>query len=99
MLIKKFFKTKQEAEVTFELNIAQANKVQLVAEFNDWQPLDMRFIKKDKTYRAKVRLPKGQQFHFRYLIDDEIWENDHQADAYIPNDFGSENSVVNTTVS
>lgn len=98
MLIKKFFKTKQEAEVTFELNVEQASKVQLVAEFNNWQPMEMRFIKKDKTYRAKVRLPKNQAFHFRYLIDDERWENDHQADAYIANGFGSDNSIVNTTV-
>ena len=93
MLTKKFFKTKQEAEVTFELMVKQASKVQLVAEFNDWQPVDMRFIKKDKTYRAKVRLPKGQKFHFRYLIDDTIWENDHQADAYIANSFST--STVN----
>ena len=99
MLTKKFFKTKQEAEVTFELNVQQAKKVQLVAEFNDWQPVDMRFVKKDKTYRAKVRLPKNKQFHFRYLIDEEVWENDHQADAYIPNSFGTENSVVDTAVS
>ncbi|MBU2893401.1 isoamylase early set domain-containing protein [Colwellia sp. D2M02] len=97
MLIKKFFKTKQEAEVTFELNVEQAKKVQLVAEFNDWQPMEMRFIKKDKTYRAKVRLPKNKEFHFRYLIDNERWENDHQADAYIPNGFGSDNSIVSTT--
>lgn len=96
MLIKKFFKTKQEAEVTFELNVEQAKKVQLVAEFNDWQPMEMRFIKKDKTYRAKVRLPKNKEFHFRYLIDNERWENDHQADAYIPNGFGSDNSIVST---
>jgi 1,4-alpha-glucan branching enzyme len=99
MLIKKFFKTKQEAEVTFELTVEQASKVQLVAEFNDWQPLAMRFIKKDNTYRAKVKLPKNKQYHFRYLIDDQRWENDHQADAYITNCFGSENSVVNTSVS
>ena len=96
MLTKKFFKTKQEAEVTFEFNVNQANKVQLVAEFNSWQPLDMKYVKKDKVYRAKVRLPKDKKFHFRYLIDDEFWANDHHADAYVANDFGSDNSVVDT---
>jgi 1,4-alpha-glucan branching enzyme len=98
MLIKRFLKAKQETEVTFELAIEQVKKVQLVAEFNDWQPLAMKFIKKDNTYRAKVRLPKDKKFHFRYLIDDQIWENDHQADAYIANGFGTENSVVNTKI-
>ena len=98
MLSKKFFKTKKEADVTFEFNVSKADKVQLVAEFNDWQPMDMRYSKKDKVYRAKVRLPQGKQFHFRYLIDDEFWENDHQADAYIANSFGSDNSVVDTQI-
>ena len=98
MLTKKFFKTKKETDVTFEFNISQATKVQLVAEFNDWQPVDMKYSKKDQVYRAKVRLPKDKQFHFRYLIDNEIWENDHQADAYIANGFGSDNSIVDTTI-
>ena len=43
MLTKKFFKTKEEAEVVFEFNVSQADKVQLVAEFNDWQPVDMKY--------------------------------------------------------
>lgn len=98
MLSKKFFKTIKEAEVTFEFKVSQADKVQLVAEFNHWQPVDMKYVKKDKVYRAKVRLPKDNSFHFRYLIDDERWENDHQADAYIANGFGSDNSVVYTAL-
>jgi 1,4-alpha-glucan branching enzyme len=98
MLTKKFFKSKQEAEVTFEFNVSQTDKVQLVAEFNNWQPLDMKYVKKDKVYRTKVRLPKDRKFHFRYLINDNVWENDHQADAYIANAFGSDNSVVDTAV-
>lgn len=96
MLTKRFFKTKAEAEVTFELSASDAKKVALVAEFNDWQPVPMKFVKKEKVYRTKVRLPLEQQFHFRYLINEEVWENDHQADAYLPNSFGSENSVVST---
>ncbi|SFD12314.1 isoamylase early set domain-containing protein [Pseudoalteromonas denitrificans] len=97
MLTKKFFKTKQEAEVTFEFNISNVKKVQLVAEFNDWQPIDMKFNKKDKVYRTKIRLPKNKDFHFRYLVNENKWENDHHADAYIKNSFGSDNSVVSTS--
>jgi len=96
MLTKRFFKTKQEAEVTFEFNISDVKKVQLVAEFNDWRPIDMKFNKKDKVYRTRVRLPKDKDFHFRYLINEDKWENDNHADAYIQNSFGSDNSVVNT---
>ena len=49
---------------------------------------------RDKVFKTKVRLAKNQQAQFRYLIDDQFWENDPQADKYQPNEFGTENSVV-----
>ncbi|MBS3796863.1 isoamylase early set domain-containing protein [Pseudoalteromonas sp. BDTF-M6] len=99
MLKKRFFKTKEEAEVTFEYMHPDAEAVALVAEFNQWQPLTMQYSKKDHTFRTKLRLPKNSEFHFRYLINDEQWDNDHQADAYVANDFGTDNSVVSTYLS
>ncbi|WP_105199862.1 MULTISPECIES: isoamylase early set domain-containing protein [unclassified Pseudoalteromonas] len=96
MLKKRFFKTKEEAEVTFEYMHPDAEAVALVAEFNQWQPLAMQYSKKDQLFRTKLRLPKNSEFHFRYLINDEQWDNDHQADAYVANDFGTDNSVVST---
>ncbi|WP_105169601.1 isoamylase early set domain-containing protein [Pseudoalteromonas sp. T1lg23B] len=96
MLTKRFFKTKDEAEVTFEFSHPQAKKVELVAEFTDWQPLAMKFVKKDGAFKLKQRLPVDKQYHFKYLIDGSKWDNDHHADAYVPNSFGTENSVVNT---
>ena len=32
----------------------------------------------------------------RYLVDGQMWANDEAADAYAPNEFGSDNSIVNT---
>jgi 1,4-alpha-glucan branching enzyme len=96
MLNKRFFKTKNEAEVTFEFSHPQAEQVSLLGEFNNWQPLAMKFNKKQGVFKCKQRLALDQQFHFRYLINGTIWDNDHQADGYIANDFGTENSIVNT---
>lgn len=96
MLTKKFFKTKDEAEITFEFSRDDVESVALVAEFNDWQPLEMKFNKKEKAFRTKVRLPKDGQFQFKYLLNGSEWENDSQADQYIANSFGSEDSVVLT---
>ncbi len=31
---------------------------------------------------------------FRYLLDGERWENDWAADGYVPNPFGSEDSLL-----
>ena len=96
MLKKKFFKSKNEAEVTFEFSASSNKQVALVADFNQWEPVKMRFVKKDKVFRTKVRLPKDESFCFRYLLDNNEWQNDHKADDYIPNPFGSDNSVVKT---
>jgi len=96
MLIKRFFKTKNEAEVTFEFNRSDVKSVCLLADFSDWQPIIMKFNQKNKTFRTKVRLPKGKQYHFRYLLNEQEWENDYAADRYIANAFGTENSVVIT---
>ena len=97
MLTKKFFKTKDEAEITFEFKRADVTSAVLVADFNNWQAIEMKFNKKTKIFKTKVRLPKDGTFHFRYLLNNTEWENDYKADQYLPNTFGTENSVVNTT--
>jgi 1,4-alpha-glucan branching enzyme len=95
MLKKKFFKTKDECEVTFEINVADAENVALVCEANGWEPIPMKKLKQG-PFRTKVRLPKEGEFQFRYLINTQEWRNDETADAYRPNEYGEENSVVST---
>ncbi len=97
MLKKRFFKTKDEVEVTFELDKKQHNSIKIAGEFNNWQPEPMKRIKSSGQFKFKTRLPKQQNIEFRYLLDEAVWENDPDADAYVPNDFGSDNSVVCTT--
>ena len=60
MLTKKFFKTKDETEVTFELNRSDLTSAELVADFNDWQAVEMKFNKKTQSFKTKVRLPKNR---------------------------------------
>ena len=98
MIKKRFFKTKDEVEVTFEFDANGADKVQLVCEAQNWEPVTMEQAKSG-AFRTKVRLPKVGQFQFRYLIDEETWVNDDAADAYWPNEYGEQNSVVFTSES
>ena len=95
MLKKRFFKTKDECEVTFELTADGADNVALVCEANGWEPIPMKQMKSG-PFRTKVRLPKEGEFQFRYLIDSAEWRNDDAADAYRPNEYGEQNSVVST---
>ncbi len=96
MLKKKFFKSKEETEVTFEFAREDVSNVAIAGDFNQWQPAPMKYVKKDNVFRTRIRLPKNQDFSFRYLLNEKEWENDYAADAYIPNPYGTENSVVST---
>ncbi len=97
MINKRFFKTKDEVEVTFEVPAEQVGQsVAIVADFLDWQPTEMKKVAKTKSYKFKTRLPKDSQFEFRYLVDNEKWINDSAADQYLANEFGEENGLVST---
>ncbi|MDG3088318.1 isoamylase early set domain-containing protein [Vibrio hannami] len=96
MIKKRFFKTKDEVEVTFEWPQGDESSVAIAGDFNEWNAQPMKLNKKNKAFSFKTRLPKEGSFQFRYLIDGETWENDHAADAYVANEHGSDNSLVST---
>lgn len=93
MLKKKYVKSKDEYEVTFELP-TEAKEVALVCEANGWQPVAMK--KSKGAFATKLRLPANGRFQYRFLVDNGEWINDEAADAYVPNEHGTVNSVVET---
>jgi len=98
MVNKKYFKTKEECEVTFEYDGNNAESVELVASGNNWEPIEMTKRKKDGVFFTRVRYPNNTEVQFRYLLDGSTWVNDSAADGYVANEHGSENSVVNTAL-
>lgn len=97
MISKRFFKTKDDVEVTFEVDRPDLNQVEWVSEAMDWKPMLMKRADRGKgPFRTKVRLPRDHRIQFRYLFDGHRWENDEAADEYWPNEHGSHNSVVST---
>ncbi len=89
-------KKSKACKVTFELPAeVNAQTAFLVGEFNDWntESLPMR-RGEDGSFSVTVPLKPGQTYRFRYLLDGERWENDPAADAYVPNQYGSDDSVV-----
>ncbi len=86
------------ARVTFSVpDSGWTNTLHLVGDFNDWNrtthPFDHR---QDGTWSLTLDLPCGRAFQFRYLCDGERWTNDNQADAYVFNQYGSDNCVLIT---
>lgn len=93
---KTYASSGKTCRVTFELPAeAGAQSVALCGEFNDWDkashPLKLR---KKGNFSLTITLEAGKSYRFRYWVDGARWENDWSADAYLPNTFGSEDSVV-----
>lgn len=96
MLTKNYTKSGKTCRVTFKLPAeVEAKAANLVGDFNDWdrtaQPMKRL---KNGSFSVQVSLPVGQRYRFRYLLDGKRWENDWAADAYVPNQFGSDDSLV-----
>ncbi len=98
MIKKQYLKSKSLYKVTFSLPkeaAKDAKEVKLVGEFNNWETSNgvaMKATKKD--YTAVLELETGREYQFRYLIDQQTWENDWQADNYVATPYGVDNSVV-----
>jgi hypothetical protein len=48
-------------------------------------------------FTITIPLEPGRAYRFRYLLDGERWENDWAAHAYVPNEFGGDDSLVDLT--
>jgi 1,4-alpha-glucan branching enzyme len=98
-LAKQFVKSKSVYKVTFTVPAeaaSEAKKIALVGEFNGWNPDEAIALKKQKdgSFKASLALGAGE-YQFRYILDDEKWENDWEADKYVPAGVdATENSVV-----
>ena len=93
---KTYSETGRSCRVTFELPPqANAKTVALCGEFNAWDPTKHTMKRrKDGSFSLTISLKPGNEYRYRYLLDGEEWENDWAADRYVPNTFGTEDSVV-----
>jgi 1,4-alpha-glucan branching enzyme len=93
---KSYVKSGSSCRVTFELPPAvEAHRATLVGDFNDWDeaatPMTRR---KDGRFSVTVSLPSERSYRYKYLLDGDRWENDWEAEAYVQNQHGSEDSLV-----
>jgi 1,4-alpha-glucan branching enzyme len=97
-LKKQYLKARPVCKVTFSLPKEAADSVrtvQLVGDFNEWN-INATPMKRMRNgaFEATLSLSRNMEYQFRYLLDGQRWENDWEADKYVPNAYGSENSVV-----
>lgn len=74
----------------------QADEIELVADFTDWDPVPFKQLKSGK-WKIQRDVDQGGRYEFRYRIKrdgDVAYENDPDADDFVANEFGSENGVI-----
>ncbi|MGB3717739.1 MAG: isoamylase early set domain-containing protein [Candidatus Promineifilaceae bacterium] len=97
MLKKRQIKKNNITKVTFILPGEVAGQsVHLVGDFNEWQATQAMKRQRDNTWKLTLDLEPDSKYQFRYLVDEQDWFNDPEADSYVPNPYGEQNSVAIT---
>ena len=96
---KQFLKSKPECKVTFKFEKQadiKAESVKIVGDFNNWD-LNTDPMKRLKSgdFTQTLNLNSGSEIQFRYLVNNNEWLNDTEADNFIDNGLGgSETNCV-----
>jgi 1,4-alpha-glucan branching enzyme len=99
MLNKKFLNGRK-VEVTFRMPpLDDVVELNLCGDFNGWKVKGVPLVmESDGTWVAKLVLDAGRSYRFRYYDNQGSWHTDYEADAHVPNGFGSDDSVLDLTV-
>lgn len=83
-------------KIAFSFESSDAKEVNLVGDFNNWNPKKHPMKKDDNGRWTKaVILPPGQ-YEYKFLVDGQ-WKQDPQNDRISQNNFGTYNNVFNLT--
>ena len=96
MLRKSYSKTGEICRVTFKYNNPENAEIATIAgKFNSWSLQENPMKKlKNGSFSVTLSLQTGNSYPFRYVLNGNTWVNDEEADSYLPNEYGEENSVV-----
>ena len=69
----------------------------LVGDFNEWSETAHPMQRADDGgWSLMLELEPDRDYQYRYRMGEGVWHNDWKADAYVPNPYGADNSVVTT---
>ena len=72
---------------------APGKAVFVAGSFNNWQPVrKLEEKNNDGVYRCRLLLEPGE-YQYKFLVDGE-WRSDASNPDFVPNEFGSLNSVL-----
>lgn len=82
--------------VIFSLPGFCVESIYVVGDFNAWVQGATPLSPCEQGWCVEVDLPVGCAYRYRYLVNGSRWINDWNADSYVPNQFGGDDSVVVT---
>ncbi|MFP4397399.1 MAG: isoamylase early set domain-containing protein [Desulfonatronovibrio sp.] len=95
---KTYLKDGSRCRVMFRIDSELADKAEkaaVVGDFNGWDSTAAPMRKlKDGSFSLSMSLPTGKTYQFRYLLDDNTWINETEADGYAYCAFGNCNNSV-----
>lgn len=79
------------------LEAPHAESVELAGSWNGWDTGKHRLsdTNKNGTWEIRIKLKKGSQYYYQFLINGEEWTNDPGSPFNIDDGFGGKNSVLN----
>jgi 1,4-alpha-glucan branching enzyme len=96
MVKKTRLKKGSNYRVTFTLpEGTEAERVAVLGDFNDWdEGATLLTRRKAGHYSASLTLKSGREYRFRYLLDGMRWRNDEEADGFVANPYGTQDSLL-----
>jgi len=84
-----------EVLVHFQFHAPDAQRVELVGDFNNWTPGTIRLRGPDASghWTVNLDLPEGR-YEYLFLVDGKTWATDPNAAAHRPDGFGRDNAVM-----
>ena len=85
-------KTTTESKETFAICAPEAQSVELVGSFTNWETNPISLKKsKDGTWKAAIALASGS-YEYRFKVDGQ-WRNDPDCPRRTTNPYGEENCI------
>ncbi|MEP6682574.1 MAG: isoamylase early set domain-containing protein [Parafilimonas sp.] len=94
MVQKTYYKTKDYCKVKFTMNFDNAETIEISGLNSNWQNTIIMSKKKDGSFTSEINLPKDSRHEFKYLVNNNTWVNEPEADGEQWNMFGGSNSVI-----
>ena len=96
---KQYLKKDGVCKTTFSLrnDNEKIKTVRILGDFNNWDR-NCEPMKKHKNngFSQVINFESGKSYQFRYLINNSVWEDEPDADSFVPNgvEAGEFNSLI-----